>query len=205
MVGRFEVRFTTLIIGERFKRGIYRPCIETIPSSTIAGFFRENFGIHGATGVGGIDSDSYERKWAVAGLFDEALHGVKFPIETEYLAQRNGGIRATLYLRWQESLEYLKEVKQLPVAMGAWRHKGFGRGLLSFVEVFEPTIRLIELKTRLTRPAAQALGVHRVLAPVFGYLFETTGPVTGRWVPSLFEGSIVEGPDFLGETHRYDT
>jgi hypothetical protein len=205
MIGRFEARFTTLIIGERFKRGTYRPCTETIPSSTVAGFFRENFGIPDAIGVGRIDSGSYERKWAVAGILDKALHGVKFPIETEYLGQRDDGIRVTLYLRWQESLQSLKQIKLCPVVMGAWRNKGFGRGFLSFAELLEPTIQLTELRTRLTQTAAQALGVHRVLAPVFGYLFEATGPTTGRWVPSFFEGSVVEGPDFLGETHRYDT
>jgi hypothetical protein len=204
MIGRFQARFANLIIGERFKRGIYRPCVETIPSSTVAGFFRENFGIPDTTGAGRIDSSSYERKWVVAGTLDEALHGVKLPIETEYLAQRNGGIRVTLYLGWQKSLESLKHTKDCPVVMGAWRNKGFGRGFVSFKELIEPTIRLTVLRTRLTQTAAQALSVRRVLAPVYGYLFEATGPITGRWVPSLFEGSVVEGPDFLGEAHRYD-
>lgn len=205
MVGKFEAYFETLIIGERFKRGVYRPCIETIPSSTVAGFFRENLGIPNLTGVGLIDSGSYERKWIVVSLFDEALHGVSMPVETEYLAPRDGEVRAHLYVSWDDSLNHLKTIKRLPVVMGAWRYKGFGRGVLSFVELYEPEIRPIELKTRLTEKAAKVLGVRRVLAPVYGYLFDSTGPATGRWVRSLFEGSILEGPDFLGEAYRYDT
>jgi hypothetical protein len=203
-IARFDANFSSLIIGERFKRNVYRPCIETVPSSTIAGFFRENFGIQDAVGVGRIDSASYQRRHVVVSLCDNALDGVSMPIETEYLVPRNGAVRASLYLLWHEQLDFLKAVNGLPVAMGAWRNKGFGRGILSFRGFVDYWIGPVELRTRLTERAGAALGVRRILAPAYGYLFESTGPATGRWVRSLFEGSIVEGPDFLGERYRYD-
>lgn len=126
------------------------------------------------------------------------------PIETEYLAPRNGAVCASLYLLWDERFGFLKDIKHLPVVMGAWRYKGFGRGTLSFCNSFEPRIIALELKSRVTERAAKALGICRILAPVYGYLFESTGVAAGQWARSLFEGSIVEGPEFLGESYPYD-
>lgn len=203
-IAGFDAHFSSLIIGERFKRRLYRPCIETVPSSTITGFFRENFGIQDAVGVGQIDSASYQRRRVVVSSFDNALDGVSMPIETEYLVPRNGAVRASFYLLWHDQLDFLKSVNDLPVAMGAWRNKGFGRGVLSFRGLVDYRVGPVELRTRLTESAGKALGVRRIVAPAYGYLFEPTGPATGRWVRSLFEGSIVEGPDFLGERYRYD-
>jgi hypothetical protein len=203
-IAQFEADFASLIIGERFKRAVYRPCIDSIPSSTIAGFFRENLGVQDAVGIGRIDSASYQRRHVVASLFDNALDGVSMPIETECLVPRNGTVRASLFLLWHDDLDFLKTVKDLPIAMGAWRNKGFGRGTLSFHGLVDFRVTAVELRTRLTERAASALGIRRVVAPVYGYLFEPTGTAIGRWVRSLFEGSVVEGPDFLGERYRYD-
>jgi hypothetical protein len=203
-IAKFEAFLESLIIGERFKREIYRPCLETIPSSTIAGFFRENLGLMDAMGVGIFQPGSYERRWTVGALTDKALQGASLPIETEYLAPVNGLIKASIYLVWNGPESCLASVRDMSVVMGAWRYKGFGRGRLSFRMVFDPPIVPVTMKTRLTAKAAAALGVRRVIAPVFGYLFESTGPLTGHWTRSLFEGSVVEGPEFLGERYIYD-
>lgn len=203
-VARFAARFASLIIGERFKRGTYRPCLETIPSSTIAGFFRENFGFADAAGVGIMQPGSYRRLWTTGSLWDKALQSVSLPIETECLAPVDGEIQASIYLAWDKPETPLAVIQEMPVVIGAWRYKGFGHGILSFRELSNPLIVPVTMQTRVTEKAASALGVRRVIAPAFGYLFESTAPLTGHWARSLFEGSVVEGPDFLGRRHPYD-
>ena len=47
-----EVNTQAIAIGERIKGGTFRPCIETIPTSTLKGSFRDNFGLIDALAIG---------------------------------------------------------------------------------------------------------------------------------------------------------
>jgi len=93
--------------------------------------------------------------------------------------------------------EQLPEVFEL--TMGAMKSQGFGH--CRFRRVGPAAIEPVRgrLRTRLPLERQGDFEIQKVIAPVYGYLFEPTSPVTGEYVLSLFEGSRVVGPKCLVE------
>jgi len=69
----FELKTQALAIGERIKGGTFRPCIETIPTSTLKGSFRDHFGLEDVLAIGFLREDTYQKDIFTYAPFDSFL------------------------------------------------------------------------------------------------------------------------------------
>ncbi|MGH9453152.1 MAG: hypothetical protein ACRD2O_04190 [Terriglobia bacterium] len=185
----YELTAEALHLGERAKGNLFKPCVRTIPYSGISGALSRQFGPIQAVGFleKGIDVEilTYAPRERVA-------DSSKIPLQVEYLVD----VLATVVVVPGEAAGALPT--RFPVALGGMRSRGFGRAEMKFRERSESRTRQGRLRVRLPEKAASAFGVVKVLAPVYGYLFEPTpGTHTGVYVRSLFEGSRAVAPEVL--------
>jgi hypothetical protein len=54
-----------------------------------------------------------------------------------------------------------------------------------------------ELQTRISEKYTLRFGIEEVIKPIYGYLFEPTNNVSGRYVRALYDGSVIKGYYFL--------
>jgi hypothetical protein len=210
----FSLYSKLLCLGERIKKGTFRPTITTIPYTQITGALRTKFkddldwtreGIH-AIGYftfkenGKIQSVSQEtgeefREKHVSFLEfsprDRGLNTSKLPLTTEYLCDVTGKVFAL-------DDEKLRQRKNFEITMGALKSKGFGRCELEYKKEHEIN-RTTEgsLLTRLPERQLDLFSIDPTPYKKYGYLFRPTSKTSGEYVRSLFEGSIVTAPDFL--------
>lgn len=203
---KFALEAETLAVCERIKKGNYRPCLATLPSSTVGGMLQESFGIEDGHGIGFLDAPSFERDYYVYSPRERAQDSAKLPITMEYLRPAGAAaIRGELYVLATPATEALSRLEKEPVSFGGLRQKGFGRAWLTYAERVPPRERTGILAGRLRDDEAGSFGITRVILPVRGYLFRPTSRWGGYWTPALFEGSILAGCDFLfGEDYAYD-
>lgn len=199
-----------IAIGERVKRGVFRPCLETIPTSTIIGCLREHFGLEGAVAIGFFDSETYQKRLFTYAPFDSAIGTAKLPLTLEYLAPQKVGkeITAQVYVTaTPEARSSFAKGEVHVVAMGALRSKGFGRCQLQFVEEVQPGRKVGYLRGSLRETDAPAFGIapeRDVVRPVYGYLFRPDSyHIGGRYERALTAGTILDGPDFLMDEEAY--
>lgn len=207
---KFRLYAQALHIGERIKGGTFRPCIETIPSSTLEGAFRHQFGIHDIKAIGFLSKDSYKKDVFTYAPFDKTLKTAKLPITAEFLIPNKERdipkITGSIYiLDENDKTKRLSEQEVLHISLGAFKSRGFGECTLKFMEKLESgEPKIGYLRGRLRETDVNAFGITRVIKRCSGYLFEPTidntrqaFPITGTYKPALFEGSIVKGPKFL--------
>ena len=87
----FELETQAIAIGERIKGGVFRPCIETIPTSTLKGSFRDYFGLADASAIGFFREWTYEKVTFTYAPFDalELLNSLFFlSISNHQMAQK---------------------------------------------------------------------------------------------------------------------
>ena len=201
MAAFWEYRLTAniLCIGERFKKGLVRPCVKTIPYSTITGALRqevlgrrswEDCG-HAVGCIG-----KCEEVTLVGGPRDTVTGVSKLPLMVQALTKVEGRV----YIVYDEDTKDLPP--EMEFSMGALKSKGFGRVRLARVggkPVESGALQIGYLNTRLPddEELLQRFGIQDVKKPVYGYLFKPTSDTDGVWVKSLFEGSVVIGPGLL--------
>jgi len=204
----FELNTQALAIGERIKGGTFRPCIETIPTSTLKGSFRDHFGLEDVLAIGFFREGTYQKDVFTYAPFDSFLGTAKLPISLEYLKPANGtkAVEANIYVVKNEVVKLL--VKDVPteISLGALKSKGFGRCELRYIGEIKPNLKVGYLKGRAFEDECNAFGIIKVIKPCYGYLFYPTSEVSGVYKRALFEGSIIEGPEILikGE-YKYDS
>jgi hypothetical protein len=232
---KFSLTSDILILGERFKKGQYRPTITTIPYSQITGALKARYGngkygketskIH-ACGHFVFDNEKefIESKVEVLGYAprERATSLSVLPIYTEYLRD----IKGFVYIRLTDDVnEIIKDSEKgsIRVLMGGFKSKGFGECELNYEETLEITEELDEgeLNTRLPLAKLEScndeceeissffnsgkvspflentFGIKEIKTANLGYLFEPISRTQGKYVLSLFEGSIVIAPKFL--------
>ncbi len=231
---KFGFSSDLLILGERFKKGQYRPVITTIPYSQITGALQAKFGnsknagksrqIHACGHFDFKDETEFRENHIKTLTYSPRNRSIEtsiIPIYTEYLYNVEGEV----YLKENEDVkEILSQKGEISFWMGGLKSKGFGKCILKFKEI-DPCAdsREGELNTRLplfklndadfeagkedidklveegkpTRFLHDVFGIERVKTANFGYLFEPISETDGKYVLSLFEGSIVEAPGFL--------
>jgi len=204
----FELKARALAIGERIKGGTFRPCIETIPTSTLKGSFRDYFGLKDVLAIGFLREGTYQKDIFTYAPFDAFLGTTKLPISLEYLKPTNGtrAVEADVYVVKNKAVELL--VKDVPteLSLGAFKSKGFGKCELRYISEIEPNLKVGYLKGRLLENECDAFGIIKVIKPCYGYLFYPTSEVSGVYKTALFEGSIIEGPEILiKEEYKYDS
>lgn len=200
---KLDLDIDSIIIGERVKGGIYRPCLETIPSSTVKGSFKYALGMD-IYGVGLFEAGTYKIEDFTYSVKDRYLEVAKMPFTSSCLYPAgNGKIKAKIYLVKYDSID--KNVFQsLRFTIGALKSKGFGKARVTNVEEIESEIKQGLLNVRILAEEASLFEI-KVLSPVYGYLFYPKSLISGVYKKALFEGSLVKSPDvFLKEVTFYD-
>jgi hypothetical protein len=234
---KFGFSSDLLILGERFKKGQYRPVITTIPYSQITGALQAKFGnsknagkskqIHACGHFLFKDETEFRENHIKTLTYSPRNRSIEtsiIPIYTEYLYNVEGEV----YLKENEDVKEIWSQKgEISFWMGGLKSKGFGECKLNFKGT-DPCAdsREGELNTRLplfklndadfeagkediknvleegkpTRFLHDVFGIKKVKNANFGYLFEPTSETEGKYVLSLFEGSMVEAPGFLLKT-----
>ncbi|CAB3287438.1 conserved protein of unknown function [Methanocaldococcus lauensis] len=189
----------SIIIGERIKGGVYRPCQELIPSSTIEGAIKHYFGVE-VPAVGIFEKGSYEFDEFVYSVRDRVFETSKLPIFTEYLKPKNGDkIKAKVYIPIKKAEEkgLNKEIlESVEFQMGALKSRGFGWTKIVDVKEIESEIKQGFLNVKLFEDEAIDFGIE-IISPIYGYLFKPKNFVCGVYKRALFPGSLVKAPDVL--------
>ncbi len=117
----FEVYAQAIAIGERIKGGIFRPCIENIPTSTLKGSFRDYFGLTNVLAIGFFREWTYEKDNFTYAPFDAFLGTAKLPISLEYLkpAKDTKAVEADIYVVKNEVTESLVKATPTEISLGA--------------------------------------------------------------------------------------
>jgi len=182
----------TLCIGERIKKGTFRPTVTTIPYTTITGALKTHFGGDKTHAVGCIES--YESKdYLTYSPRDRRIGISKIPISLEFLVNVQGHI----YILKNKETENLPDKFEL--RMGALRVKGLGYTQFTkngVIEVNEYELEYGELNTRIPLGNLDNFLV-KPIKPIYGYLLKPLSLSEAVYVKSLFEGSEVYAPRFL--------
>ncbi|RLF10398.1 hypothetical protein DRO02_04745 [archaeon] len=198
-----------MILGERFKGGVFRPSSKVLRYSQITGALRAELGVQDihATGVierFNIDIFIYSPQDKIAGKS-------KVPLMAEVLTN----VRARVYIASPMNLP-----REFVLHIGALATKGFGESHLKLKQVIKvgdlkksigetskilSKGRLPELATRL--PFREEIykgvfGVTEIIKPIYCYMFHPTSPTTGYYELSLKEGSVVIAPSILIRKHE---
>lgn len=185
----YQLTSPALCLGERLKAGLFRPCdTRTIRYSAITAALRQLFDrqVH-AAGYILQDHPPEVRHW-VYGPRDRGAGVSKLPITVQYLAN----VKGRVYVVADGS----QPPRQLEFSLGALKSHGFGRCRMQLLREIDPPAVQGWLLTRLPEEVAPLFGVSAI-QPRYGYLFRPTSPTDGVYIRSLFEDSLVEGPDCM--------
>ncbi len=204
----FELKTKALAVGERIKGGTFRPCIETIPTSTLKGSFRDHLGLEDVFAIGFLRGGTYQKDIFTYAPFDAFLGTAKLPISLGYLKPANGtkAVEADIYVVKNEAVKLLAKNTPTEISLGALKSKGFGKCELRYIDEIKPNLKIGYLKGRLFEDEHSAFGIIKVIKPCYGYLFYPTSEISGVYKRALFEGSIIEGPEILIKgKYKYDS
>jgi hypothetical protein len=209
---RFKFTSDALVIGERIKKGTFRPClpdvktkngkIVPIPFSTITGALENYLGENNEIyAIGKIIK--FKRENMTFAPFDKAIDSSKLPLVVEYLTNVEG----EFYLKKTKVVNSEKVVvSALPnekILLGGLKSKGFGECDIISVEEIEP--KEIKMGRFLSRIYYEeellkifGIDIKRIEKHYWGYLFRKTSITSGYYQRSIFENSIVRGGyDFI--------
>lgn len=216
--GFFKLIFKSnlLYIGERIKKGTFKPSISPIaikykqkhreegilplPYSTVTGSIQALLGddknVHA---IGKITR--YKKGYMAVAPYDSALNTAKLPITIEYLAD----VQGEFYIKKTDDFNSLDLIGK-DFHLGGLKSKGFGNCEILSRHMFEP--KRTNGKGRfLSRiyyedDVLRHFGIDKenIIKPYFGYLFKKTSIFDGYYQKSIFENTIVRnGYDFLME------
>ena len=201
-----DLEIESVIIGERFKGGTFRPCQDTIPSSTIEGALKHYFGVE-VPAVGFFEENTYEFDEFTYSVRDKFLNVSKMPITTAYLRPRGvyRKIKAKIYIPYSRGVGLKNELKDAEFQIGALKSKGFGKSKIVEVKEIESEIKQGILKVKVFEEEVGEFGIEPI-SPVYGYLFKPDKfSIGGIYKRALFPGSLVKAPEvLLREVTYYD-
>lgn len=177
-------------MGERIKKGQFRPTVTTIPYTQITGALKAIFGDKEIHAVGHLEN--YEKNYLTYSPRDRTLNTSKLPLYIEFLTNVQGRVYILI--------EDFPDEDEIEITMGALKSKGFGRCVLRRIgNIDELGIMRGTLNTRIPEELKDIFVIKKIIKPRYGYLFKPTSETSGVYVLSLFEGSEVVGPRFLLE------
>ncbi len=193
-----------MILGERFKGGVFRPSSKVLRYSQITGALRAKLGIQNIHAVGIIERFNID--FFIYSPQDKVTGRNKIPLVAEALTD----VRARVYIASPTDLP-----EKLILRIGALATKGSGESCLKLMRIIE--IRelkksigeaneilkrggLPKLATRLPfrkEIYSGVFGISKIIKPIYCYMFHPTSPVSGYYELSLREGSIIIAPSIL--------
>ena len=186
----YELKSDMLCMGERIKKGQFRPTVTTIPYTQITGALKAIFGDKEIHAVGHLEN--YEKNYLTYSPRDRTLNTSKLPLYIEFLTNVQGRVYILI--------EDFPDEDEIEITMGALKSKGFGRCVLRRIgNIDELGIMRGTLNTRIPEELKDIFVIKKIIKPRYGYLFKPTSETSGVYVLSLFEGSEVVGPRFLLE------
>jgi len=201
-----HLEIDSIIVGERFKGGTFRPCQTTIPSSTIEGALKHYFGVE-VPAVGFFEENTYEFDEFTYSVRDKFLNVSKMPITTAYLKPKgiHRKIKAKVYIPYNSGVNLKDDLKGAEFQIGALKSKGFGKSKIVEVKEIESEIKQGILKVKVFEGEAGEFGIEAI-SPVYGYLFKPDKfSIGGIYKRALFPGSLVKAPEvLLREVTYYD-
>jgi len=198
-----------MILGERFKGGIFRPSSKVLRYSQITGALRAELGIQDIHAAGVIER--FDIDFFIYSPQDKVAGRSKVPLTAEVLTN----VRARMYIASPTDLP-----EKLVLRIGALATKGFGESRLRLERVIKAgelrksigetsrTLReggLPELAARLPLREEIYMGVFevtKIIKPIYYYMFYPTSPITVYYELSLKEDSIVIAPSILIRKHE---
>lgn len=208
----------SLVLGDPVKRQTFRPCIETIPSSTVSGALEDYSGGSRILGIGFLKQGSYSKTLFVHSPRSHLTGASVVPLTVECLIPSTGTryIEGDLYLPHSENAAALLSRLPLTIHIGALRYKGFGRCSLVLNRLAHccsgettgsaiPFVRGF-FRGRVREPELDAFGI-TVISARYGYLTEPdpNNRRKARYRRAIMEGSLVEAPQvFISEEYKYD-
>lgn len=194
--GRFweyELTADLLCLGERIKKGTFRPSLKTVPSTQISGALNYRLGRRDIWAIGYLETSEVE--YCIQAPRDHTTGVSKLPLTIEVLR----AVRGKVYIEnWNAA-----PPTDIHLALGALRSKGFGQTKLRYKRPIEPGWKVGRLLSRLPESEAEKAGIRQIIRPTYGYLYlprrDDVGvySISGTYVRALLEGSIVEGFDFI--------
>jgi hypothetical protein len=193
---KYRLTSDMLCMGERLKKGTFRPTIGTIPYTQITGALKAVFGDKDIHAVGHLVEDKKHNKvgYLTYSPRDRGIETSKLPLTIEFLTDVLGSV----YIVKNEVTKDFSE--EFEIRMGAMRFRGLGLCTLrKSEEIPNITPKPGILNTRIPEEHLEMFGVRKVLKHVYGFLFKPLSDTSGVYVKSLFEGSEIVGPKFLLE------
>ena len=190
---------SVIAIGERIKKGTFRPCIRTVPFSTISGALRQCYSRQDINAVGFFEG-TLDNVRIDHSANNRATECADLPLTTEALVNPRGKVYVLAKNDEMDLTKALDADRPILLAIGALKSKGLGRCQLRKTrEIANPEKRMGVLRTRIPEDSAALFGIDNagIKKPIYGYLFRPTSISDGVYVRSLFEGSIVNGYGFL--------
>jgi len=188
----YKFQSETLCVGERIKKGTFRPTVITIPYTTITGALKSHFGRSEIHAVGNIVSYG-SKEYLTYSPRDRMIGVSKLPISVEFLT----AVRGNIYILKTEDTEDFPD--RIEIKIGALRVKGLGFTVLiknGIIETNERQVDIGELNTRIPIEHLNSFLI-KPIKPRYGYLLKPLSFSEAIYVLSLFEGSEVYAPRFL--------
>jgi hypothetical protein len=194
----------SIIIGERIKGGVFRPCQEIIPSATIEGALFHYFGLR-IPAVGFFVEGTYMMDEFVYSVRDKLLNISRMPLITNYLSPSNGDmkIRGRVYVPYDDGKDLCDEILDEEFRMGALRSRGFGKCRAVGLQSHDYEIKQGILKVKLFESEIASFGIEEI-SSIYGYLFSPDRiSIGGIYRRALCPGSLVNAPEALTRKVTY--
>lgn len=213
---KLSFRSDLLYIGERIKKGTFKPSIAPIsskyrsksrahqvlplPYSTITGAIKSILGdredIHA---IGKILN--YKKEYMSVAPYDTAICLAKLPITIEYLT----GVEGEIYVQKTDGF-YSPDLIRNELCLGGLKSKGFGKcDIVSSIEIEPKRTKgegIFQSRVYYEDHILKQFGISKenIIKPFWGYLFRKTSIVDGYYEKSIFENTIVkDGYNFIVE------
>jgi len=198
MFWEYTLESEVLCLGERIKKGTFRPTLKrAIPSTQITGALRYRLGRDDIWAIGYLDERSYRVDHLVLSLRDLASDVAKLPLTVEVVI----GACGSVFLEGGD--DGRPPFEELDLTLGALISKGLGRSKLALKGPVELRIEEGGLRSRLPESEGSKIGLQQVIKPLYGYLFQPSRNPSGVYTNSgiyaraLIEGSLVRAYNFI--------
>ena len=198
---KLTLEIDSVIIGERIKGGVFRPCQTTIPSSTIEGALKHNLGLD-IKAVGYFVENTYKIQEFTYSIRDKMLQTAKMPIFADYLAPKDKKILADIFVVKDNTFS-IDLFNGLIFRMGALKSKGFGNCKVVNSKDDESQKSQGLLKVKVFEDEAESFNI-TAISPVYGFLFRPDKySIGGNYKRALFPDSLVNAPKILLKKETY--